>query len=175
MSPRYGTRIACRPIPRCIEASHCSSLVVLIYGGACLIPFIRLRSQPRSTFRMPVGACVALNRFNFLRLAPTRAAISTGVGRTYRYYNASFKGTGAALYTFGDGLSFSRFSTSCRCASGHPWCLRNPRTFFYLRPQFQRLSRRGPSQFVNVCRNRRQLLTVAGLFNLSCRWRNDFR
>ena len=43
------------------------------------------------------------------------AAVSTGVGRTYRYYNASFKATGPALYSFGDGLSYSQFATTCRC------------------------------------------------------------
>lgn len=45
----------------------------------------------------------------------TNAAISTGVGRTYRYYNASFKGTGPALYSFGDGLSYTLFESTCRC------------------------------------------------------------
>ena len=41
--------------------------------------------------------------------------ISTGVGRTYRYYTGT---AGAPLYSFGHGLSYSEFESTCRVVGG---------------------------------------------------------
>lgn len=48
-----------------------------------------------------------------INLSDTR--VSTGVGRTWRYYGGA---AGAPLHSFGDGLSFTAFATSCAASGG---------------------------------------------------------
>ena len=51
---------------------------------------------------------------------PSPPRSSQGIGRTYRYYNASAPGAEPVLYGFGYGLSYTNFSLAWDTPDGQP-------------------------------------------------------
>ena len=93
--------LAAQP-PAIVEAFYPS------FGAAALVAqlFGDTNSWGRLPYSMyPAAYAAAVNLSSF--------AISTGVGRTYRYYSGA---AGPLNYAFGDGLSYSAFATSCSAA-----------------------------------------------------------
>jgi len=113
------------------QAQKSKTPVVMVLINAGQVAVDALRAQPQAiieAFYPSFGApaLVAqmfgeMNRWGRLPYTMYPAAfadaialadmnISTGVGRTYRYYSGA---AGPALYSFGHGLSYSSFNTTC--------------------------------------------------------------